>query len=65
METTLPLTIHATEGKESVDYLKGWIAQNKSWLEAKMLEHGKTILLKLLLIKNTADKQITPLAIAI
>ena len=40
-ENTLPLIIRATEGNDSVDYLKKWIAQNKKWLEAKMLRHGR------------------------
>ena len=39
-ESDLPLIIRATEGNDSVHYLKNWITDNKSWLEAKMLEHG-------------------------
>ena len=39
-ESNLPLIIRATEGNDSVHYLKKWITDNKSWLEAKMLEHG-------------------------
>ena len=39
-EKTLPLIIRAVEGKDSVDYLKGWMLENKAWLDAKMLEHG-------------------------
>ena len=38
---TLPLFIYAKEGNDSVDFLKEWIADNKAWLDAKMLQHGK------------------------
>lgn len=38
---SLPLIIRALEGKDSLDYLNGWIASNKSWLQAKMVLHGE------------------------
>ena len=41
--SVLPLIIRALEGKDSVEYLRGWISVNRSWLEKKMLEHGKAI----------------------
>lgn len=40
-EKSLPLIIQALEGKDSVDFLKGWMLENKTWLDAKMLEHGR------------------------
>lgn len=40
-EGCLPLVIRALEGKNSLDYLKSWMAANKSWLEEKMVQHGE------------------------
>lgn len=39
----VPLVIHAVEEKDSVDYLKKWVTKNRSWLDAKMLEHGENL----------------------
>jgi hypothetical protein len=36
----LPLIIRAVDGKDSVEYLRGWITANRNWLEEKMVEHG-------------------------
>ena len=47
-EKTLPLIIRALEGKDSLDYLNGWITSNKSWLQAKMVEHGECHLLPII-----------------
>ena len=37
----LPLIIKPRQEKESVEYLKSWIASNRDWLKAKLLQHGK------------------------
>lgn len=55
-EGCLPLVIRALEGKDSLDYLKTWMAANKSWLEEKMVQHG-AILLKGFNIDSGADFQ--------
>ena len=39
-EKALPLVLRALDGKDSLDYLKSWMAANRSWLEEKMVEHG-------------------------
>ena len=38
---TLPLMIRPKGGKNSVEFLKSWIADNQLWLDEKMLEHGQ------------------------
>lgn len=38
---TLPLMIRPEGGNNSVDFLKSWIAENKQWLNDKLLEHGE------------------------
>ena len=37
----LPLKIGPRGDKDTVDFLKRWIAENKEWLDQKLLEHGK------------------------
>ena len=38
---TLPLIIRPDDGNNSVAFLKNWIAENKLWLEEKLLTHGE------------------------
>ena len=36
----LPLKIGPRGSKDTVDFLKSWIVENKEWLDQKLLEHG-------------------------
>lgn len=38
---TLPLIVRPKRGNDSVAFLQAWIARNTSWLDQKMLDHGK------------------------
>ena len=38
---TLPLMIRPEQGNTSVNFLKTWIAENKQWLDEKLLEYGE------------------------
>lgn len=40
---TLPLIIRPQRGNDSVAFLQDWIARNTSWLDQKMLDHGKPL----------------------
>lgn len=37
----LPLFITPKNGNDSVIFLKYWVKMNKSWLERKVLDHGR------------------------
>lgn len=41
---TLPLIVRPEEGKNSVEFLKNWVAGNKQWLDDKLLKHGAFML---------------------
>ena len=38
---TLPLIVRPKQGRDSVEFLQTWISRNKSWIEQKLLEHGR------------------------
>ena len=42
-EGPLPLKIWPKGDNNSVEFLKQWIADNKAWLDQKLLEHGEAI----------------------
>ncbi len=41
-EGPLLLKIRAKGSKDSVQFLKAWVATNKDWLDQKLLEHGNS-----------------------
>ena len=36
----LPLIVRPKGGKDSFDFLKSWVAENKEWIDRKLLDHG-------------------------
>ena len=38
---SLPLIVRPKDGNDSLMFLKSWVAENKEWLDHKLLEHGK------------------------
>ena len=40
---TLPLMIRPEEGNSSVEFLKSWVAENRLWLDDKLLTHGEGV----------------------
>ena len=39
---TLPLIVRPKDGNDSLTFLQNWIARNTSWLDQKLLDHGKS-----------------------
>ena len=37
---TLPLVVRPKGGKDSFEFLKSWVAENKEWIDRKLLDHG-------------------------
>ena len=37
----LPLIVRPKDGKDSFEFLKSWVAENKEWIDRKLLEHGE------------------------
>ena len=37
---SLPLFIEPKGDKDSVEYLKRWVGENKKWLKEKIVQHG-------------------------
>ena len=38
---SLPLIVRPKDGNDSLIFLKSWVAENKEWLDHKLLEHGR------------------------
>ena len=36
----LPLIVRPKDGKNSFEFLRSWVAENKEWIDRKLLEHG-------------------------
>ena len=36
----LPLIVRPKDGKDSFEFLRSWVAENKEWIDRKLLEHG-------------------------